>query len=149
MTRRGFTLIELLIAVTIIGILASIAMPLYHDTILRADAAKVISNFEAIRVAAYDNYASTNSYPRNGNWGSVPPDFVASLPDGFQFRYKTVTFRWRRWALPNGMPRNPRQTVLLGVQIRTGDRDLLRIIKNTYGGPQANGNNRRVTFVIE
>ena len=149
MTRRGFTLIELLIAMSIIGILAGIAIPNYHDAVLRADAAKVISDFEAIRVAAYDNYANTGLYPANGGWGGVPAAFVGSLPNGFQFSYKDVTYRWRRWALPNGMPRNNRQTMLLGVQIRTGNRDLMRIIKNTYGGTQAQGNNRRVTFVIE
>lgn len=149
MTKRGFTLIELLIAMTILGILAGIAIPNYHDAILRADAAKIISDFEAIRVAAYDNYASTAQYPRNGAWGAVPPVFVNSLPGGFQFTYKTATYRWRRWALPNGMPRNARQTMLLGLQIRTSDRDLMRILKNTYGGTQAQGNNTRVTFVIE
>ncbi len=63
MTKRGFTLIELLIAMTILGILAGIAIPNYHNAILRADAATVISDFEAIRIAAYDNHASTARYP--------------------------------------------------------------------------------------
>ena len=149
MNRRGFTIIELLTVFTVIGILAAIAIPNYHDAKLRADAAKVISDFEAIRVAAYDNYAATGLYPRNSAYGTVPPEFVESLPQGFQFTYKSVSYRWRRWSLPNGLPRNNTQTVLLGVQIRTSDRDLMRFIKNTYSGPQANGNNRRVTFVIE
>ena len=149
MTERGFTIIELLIVMLVIGILASIAIPNYHDAILRADAAKVISDFEAIRVAAYDRYAATSTYPRSRGWDAVPPEFVTSLPDGFEFNYKDVRYRWRRWALPSGMPRNPRQTELLGVQITTGDRDLLRIIKSTYKGWQAQGNNTRVTFVIE
>ena len=149
MTKSGFTLIELLIAMTIMGILAGIAIPNYNNAKMRADAAKVISDFEAIRVAAYDNYANTGQYPRNGGWGAVPAALRASLPNGFQFTYKEVTYRWRRWALPNGMPRNSRQTMLLGVQIRCNNRDLMRIIKNVYRGTQAQGNNTRVVFVIE
>jgi len=149
MNRRGFTIIELLLAMTIMGILTAIAVPNYQYAKLRADAAKVISDFEVIRVAAYDNYAATGLFPKKRGWGAVPPEFVGSLPEGFEFEYKNVRYRWRRWALPNGMPRNRRQEVLLGVQIRTNDADLLRIIKNTYRGAQAQGNNRRVTFVIE
>lgn len=149
MTNKGFTLIELLIALTIMGILATIAIPNYQDAKRRAIAAKVISDFDAIRLAAHDNYAATGTYPPNKGWGRMPSEFMASLPEGFGFNYKDVSYRWRRYALPNGMPKNNRQTVLLGLMIKTGDSDLLSAIKNTYRGTQARGNSDRILFVIE
>ncbi len=149
MKRNGFTLIELLIVLAIIGILAGIAIPMFQNAVTRADAAKVISDFEAIRFAAYDQYAESGTFPRSSGWTRVPPAFVSSLPDGFTFRYKDVRYRWRRWSLPNGMPRRPSQTLLLGVQVTTTSRDLMRMIKNTYRGEQAQGNNTRVTLVIQ
>ena len=65
MRTNGFTLIELLIAMSILGILAGIAIPKYNDAVMRAEAAKVIADFEAIRVAAYDSYAENGVYPPN------------------------------------------------------------------------------------
>ena len=37
MKQQGFTLIELVIVVAIVGILTSIAMPLYRDYVIRAN----------------------------------------------------------------------------------------------------------------
>lgn len=148
MTRSGWSFVELMIVITIIGILTSIAVPALHDTKLKADAARIIADFNAIRVAAHDNFAETGTYPRNGRWGRVPAAFVGSLPRGFGFSYKSATYRWRRWSTPRGLPRRRRSRALLGLQIRSTDRDLIKAVKNLYNGDMW-GNNRRITLVIE
>lgn len=49
-TARAFTLIELLAVMTIIGILSSLAVPRFSDTIERARVAKAIGDLRAITV---------------------------------------------------------------------------------------------------
>ncbi len=49
--HRGFTLIELLIAIAIIGILASIVVPVYQGSVRKANEAAAVSTLNSIRVA--------------------------------------------------------------------------------------------------
>jgi len=149
MNRRGMTLIELLVVLLIIGVLANIALPAMSLMVRKADATHVIGDFKAIRIAVFDFYAASATYPPSTNWGEVPPQLVTELPQGFVFQYKTVQYRWRRFTLPDGMPTDPSQTVLLGLDVQTSDANLLQTIKNLYRGPLAFGSTTDVTLVIE
>ena len=53
--KKGFTLLELLIVVIIIGILASIAIPQYTKTLLKARTAEAMTNLGVLR-GAMDRY---------------------------------------------------------------------------------------------
>lgn len=149
MTRRGATIVEMTVVLVIIGILANIAIPAGTAVKRRADAARVIADFNTIRAASLDYFAEKGTFPRTGRRGRVPRELVSSLPGGFKFRYRSVTYRWRRWSLPNGLPRNRRQTVLVGLEIRTRDTALLQSIKKLYRGQLAFGRKRKVVFVIQ
>ena len=149
MTQRGMTLIEMMFVLVVAGILANVALPAYQEMRRRADAAHVVGDFNAIRIAAFDYYAANSTFPGDGGWGQVPRPLARSLPGGFSFRYKNVSYRWRRWSLPNGMPRNRNQLVLLGLDVRTTDRALMRAIKSSYRGGVAFGTPTQVTLVIE
>jgi type IV pilus assembly protein PilE len=48
--RKGFTLIELMIAIAILGILASIAVPMYRGYVEDARKSEAMSNLETLRV---------------------------------------------------------------------------------------------------
>ena len=61
--ESGFTLIELLVVVIIIGILSSIAIPVFLGQRQRAFDAGVQSDMKTLAIAAETNFASTLSYP--------------------------------------------------------------------------------------
>ena len=64
-SQAGFTLIELMISVAIVGILASVALPLYLKYGLKARTAEAKTNLGGIRTsqvafkASYDTYCNT------------------------------------------------------------------------------------------
>lgn len=146
--RAGFTIIELLVTLIIVGILANIAIPLMRVVKVRADAAKVLADYDIIRGAAYDVYASHDSFPPTGNYGQVPPQFVQSLPAGFKFQYKDINYRWQLLGTPQGNPLSPGQP-LLGLEIQSTNTELMNAIFAGYHGALAFGGPNDFTLVIE
>lgn len=148
MTRRGFTFVELLVTIIIVGILANLAIPAMNEIKLRADAARVLSDYNSIRLAAYDIYASQGSFPASGSWNQVPAPFANALPFGFAFQYKTVDYRWQLYGTPSGNPLGPGRP-LMGMEVRGANLSLMQAIRSGYRGQLAFGSPTQFTLVIE
>jgi len=78
--RRGFTLIELMVVVTIIGILASVAIPEFGKLVLRAKAAERHDLMLRIKKAVADVYVQTGSIPGVTMTGEWQPDPLVTPP---------------------------------------------------------------------
>jgi len=61
--QKGFTLVELMIVVVIVGVLASVAIPLYQANTKRAKASEADAAMGAIRTALRVYYAENSRYP--------------------------------------------------------------------------------------
>lgn len=70
--ESGFTLIELLITVAIIGILATIAYPVYTDSVRKGRRAEAITDLYSIQLAQEKWRANNTTYGTLANvWGTV------------------------------------------------------------------------------
>ncbi len=61
--KKGFTLVEVLIVMTIIGILLSIVIPQYQNSIIKAKEAVLKENLFQIRDSISKYYRDKNKYP--------------------------------------------------------------------------------------
>ncbi len=64
-SQRGFTLIELMIVMTVIGILASIAVPSYQRHLIKAREAVLMEDLYQMRRAIDAYFADHISYPES------------------------------------------------------------------------------------
>ena len=69
---RGFTLIELMIVVSIIGILAAIALPSYQSYTLRAQLAEAITLASEFKPDIAEYYKYRGRFPRDNEAAGIP-----------------------------------------------------------------------------
>ena len=82
---KGFSLIELMIAIAIIGILASIAIPAYQDYAVRAKISEAINLASGAKISLAEHYMSEGRLPRDLNElgiGTIQTHYV----DGLSYR---------------------------------------------------------------
>ena len=128
--RRGFSLIELMTVMAVIGLLAALGIPRYREMKRRAFSANVASDFNTVRVAAYNYFADHSTYPPDGASGIPPAALVPYLPQNFEFANGIYTLDYDVWP----SPLNPTQMVI-GVTVTSGDQELVNMIaRNILAG---------------
>lgn len=83
MKEKGFTLIELMIVVAILGILLSIAVPAYHNHVVRARVSEGLNLAEAAKLAVSEatlvNHTLPDSQKTAGYTSPAPTKNVKSI----------------------------------------------------------------------
>lgn len=74
--QRGFTLLELMIAVTIVAIVAAVAIPQYGDYVLRSRLGVAAGTLKEVRSRMEQRYADNRSYADAGGAACAIGDFV-------------------------------------------------------------------------
>ena len=72
MNVRGFTLIELMIVVSIIGILASVAIPSYQTYTTRAQVVESMVIVSELKNTVAEYYKQTGKFPQNNQTAGIP-----------------------------------------------------------------------------
>lgn len=79
---KGFTLIELMIAVAIVGILSSLAIPAYKDYLIKSQVSEGLSLAGGAKIYITDFYAQKGRLPETSVEATLPSttgSFVADL----------------------------------------------------------------------
>ena len=121
--RRGFSLIELLTVMAVIGLLAALGIPRYHDMKRRAYAAAIAGDFNTVRVAAYNYFADNSTYPPDGTVGTAPAAMLPYLPKDFSFDNGDYTLDYDVWPSPF----NPDE-LIVGVTVTSRDQQLVNMV---------------------
>ena len=147
--NAGYTFVEILIVMIIVGLLVKIAFPRYHEMKRQAIAGKAAADYNALKLAAFAYHTEFQTWPAEVAAGTVPPELVNDLPDGFSFDRVEYTLDWQNWQLPSGLPQNPSQNVLMALTISTPDPLLALTILNKLGSRTMHFNaGNSTTFVI-
>jgi type IV pilus assembly protein PilA len=80
--RKGFSLIELLFVISVIGILAAIAIPIYKTKVISAKLIEVTNamSYIATGLATYRGEESTNVWPNCGSVADIQTTLGVGLP---------------------------------------------------------------------
>jgi prepilin-type N-terminal cleavage/methylation domain-containing protein len=151
MDRKGFSLVELLIVVSILGILASVAVPKVQAARARARAASIIGAVRAIRIGATIYLDSAGDWPATAAQGVIPSGLGGYIPPTAGFTGNGYRLRWRRTSVTSGGVSTSRGSVVI---IMTDDL-LCEPVAVLMGGPSPNvavncaAANGRVTLTID
>ena len=131
--RPGFAAVDVLAVLLALTILARVAVPVYRAVRLRADAAAALRDLEAVQRSARQYNADTGGWPADRYAGELPPELRPYLGADFSFTRDPYQLDWENWALPQGTPRHPDTTMLLGVSVVTADARLGRAFRELLG----------------
>jgi type IV pilus assembly protein PilA len=79
--HRGFTLLEIMIALSIISILAVVAVPTYLDYEVRAEISEGFSLADPVKTMVFEYYAT------NGTWPASNAQAAVKAPASFRTDY--------------------------------------------------------------
>lgn len=148
--RHGFTMVEVLTVAVLVSTLARMAVPGFHEVLLKARAAEVAGDVEVVRVAVANYHADRLEWPADGYTGQIPEGLQAYLPEGFSFVRAGYRLDYENWLIPSGLPSNPDIRGLVGVSVVTEDRALGQAVLDLLGGAMAGyALGDACTFVIE
>lgn len=121
-------------AVSIVGILAGLAIPNMRNMTFRARATTVAADLEVVRVAALSYNADLQGWPAEVGPGIIPPGLSDYLPEGFSFDGNGYQLDYERLSFPGGLPGDPTTTQLIGAAVTATDDRLSNALVELLGG---------------
>jgi type II secretory pathway pseudopilin PulG len=136
-------------AVSIVGILAGLAIPNLRSMTFRARATEVAGDLEVVRVATVSYNGDIHAWPADAVQGALPPELANYLPDGFSFQGNGFELKYERFSLPGGLPGDPGTTQLIAVSVTVETQELSNAVVELLGGSLVFSVGLKHTVVID
>ena len=146
--RGGFSLIELLMAVSIVGILAGLAIPNLRNMTWRARATEVAADVDVVRVSTNQFNADESAWLAEVVQGVVPPGLAPYLPEGYSFQRDGYEMDYDRIS-PVNVPGDLGTTQLIAVTVVIDTDELSNTVIELLGGSIVWSVGRSHTFIID
>jgi len=147
--RGGFSLIELLMALSIVGLLAGMAIPNLRSMTFRARAAEVAAELEVVRIATLNFNADQSAWPGEAAQGTVPPELDGYLPEGYSFVDGTGYVLDFENISPIVIPGEPGTNQLIAVAVILDNDELSNAVLEILGGSILFSVGRKHTVIID
>lgn len=135
-------------AVSIVGILAGLAIPNLRSMTYRARAAEVAADLEVVRVATANYNGDAFAWPAEVASGVVPSELDEYLPENFSFQGNGYELDYERFD-PVTIPSDPTTTRLIAVAVTAETDELSNAIVELLGGSLIFSSGRKHTVVID
>ena len=150
--ESGTTLFELLLVMSILGILANLALPVSLYVIRRAHAQSVVADFLVIQQAVVQYHSDKGGYPAETSAGGEPVELRPYLKGRVNWNNTRlrIAYDWENWLNATGELIYPRLGIATGVTVVVSDPQLLPMLLKVCPGPYIlTNNNTRLTLAIE
>jgi type II secretory pathway pseudopilin PulG len=135
-------------AVSIVGILAGLAIPNLRNMTYRAQAAAVAADLDVVRVATVQYNGDQFAWPAEVGQGVVPPELIGYVPDGFSMAGNGYTLDYD-FLSPVTIPGDPSTTRLVAVAVVCDTNELSNAVVEVLGGAIVFSVGLRHTVIID
>ena len=120
MRRRGVAWYEVVLALTAIGSITALAIPMYEDHGRQAVASEVLADVDSIRAAVFRFYSDSGYFPAQTGYTNVPDNLTGYLPPAFGFRRRYGTLDYKNWVVTAPYS-EVRTSNVIGISVVTRD----------------------------
>lgn len=101
--HRAFSLVELMVVIAIVGLMLTIAIPIYTSNVNKVNITAIVNKMGNFKLQMVDNYTSTGAWPAALNGATAPATISdSSFANDVAFRYNTSgNMAWWGYQLSN------------------------------------------------